>query len=123
MLILAAIILAGLGLVHSYLGEKYLIRRLLKRDNLPVILGSVEATKATLRFAWHITSLSWWGMAGMLAYLQFSQSHAALVFLWMCCGVFLASGIIALWFSKGRHKAWIGFMLVAALTGYAALTL
>ena len=90
---------------------------------MPVILGSVEATKATLRFAWHITSLSWCGMAGMLAYLQFSQNYAVQVFLWMCCAVFLFSGLTALWFGKGRHKAWIGFLLVSALTGYAAFAL
>ena len=35
MLMLAAILLVICGTVHSIMGERYILRRLFKRDNLP----------------------------------------------------------------------------------------
>ena len=43
MLSLAAALLVLTGIAHSYLGERYLLMRLFRRDNLPEILGSVGA--------------------------------------------------------------------------------
>lgn len=54
MLTTVAIILLCMGLTHSYLGEKYILIRLFRRDNIPKLLGSDEFTKGTLRFCWHI---------------------------------------------------------------------
>ena len=66
MLLFAAILLISIGLIHSYLGEKYILIRLFRRDNLPHLQGSDWFTKRTLRFAWHITTLAWWGFAAIL---------------------------------------------------------
>jgi hypothetical protein len=53
---IALVIAAGLTMVlaaaHSYLGERYILTRLFRRDNLPKLLGGVEFTKQTLRFDW-----------------------------------------------------------------------
>ena len=40
MLTIAAILLVLCGVVHSILGERYLLSRLFKRDNLPHLFGS-----------------------------------------------------------------------------------
>lgn len=50
MLLFAAALLIIIGFVHSYLGEKYLLIRLFKRDNLPKLLGSDWFTKRVLRW-------------------------------------------------------------------------
>ena len=55
-----AVLLAG---AHSYLGERYIMVRLLRRDDLPKLFGGVDFTKRTLRFAWHLTSIAWVGLA------------------------------------------------------------
>ncbi|WP_269454649.1 hypothetical protein [Rheinheimera sp. SA_1] len=41
MLIVAAILLLLCGVVHSVLGERYLLSRLFKRDNMPHLFGSI----------------------------------------------------------------------------------
>ncbi|SFD42135.1 hypothetical protein [Pseudoalteromonas denitrificans] len=68
MLVIAAILLFIMALVHSYLGERYILIRLFRRDNLPHLAGSDFFTKGTLRFAWHITSFAWIGLAVLLAF-------------------------------------------------------
>jgi hypothetical protein len=62
----AALLCMLIGVAHSYLGEKYILIRLFRRDNLPKLLGSDWFTKRTLRFAWHLTSIAWWGFAALL---------------------------------------------------------
>ena len=63
---LAAALLFLLGLAHSVLGERYLLTRLFRRDNLPKLLGSTAFTVGTLRFVWHLTTLAWYGLATLL---------------------------------------------------------
>ncbi len=58
LLYLAAFLLMVVSFAHSYLGERFILSRLFKRDNLPKILGSDDFTKRTLRFAWHLTSVA-----------------------------------------------------------------
>ena len=70
MLLIGTILLLIIGLIHSYLGEKYLLIRLFRRDNLPKLLGSDWFTKRVLRFAWHLTTLAWWGFSAILYVLS-----------------------------------------------------
>lgn len=111
---LAAFLLVAIGLAHSYLGERYLLVRLLRRGDLPRLLGSVEFTAQVLRFAWHITTLAWWGFAAILLHLArgplSAQVVAALIGL-----TFVATGLIALVGSRGRHLSWPIFLLIGAL--------
>ena len=120
LLLIAAVLLIFIGLVHSYLGEKYLIQRLFRRDNLPVILGSVENTKRTIRFAWHITTIAWWGIAGVLVVMTLSPGKTYDAVLWMCVIVFGISGLIPL-SQGGRHKSWIVFLTIAGFCAVAAI--
>jgi len=59
LLFLAAALALLLAAAHSYLGERYILIRLLRRTDLPRLFGGVEFTKQTLRFAWHLTSVAW----------------------------------------------------------------
>lgn len=62
-LLLAAGLTILLAAAHSYLGERYILIRLLRREDLPRLFGGVDLTKQTLRFAWHLTSIAWVGLA------------------------------------------------------------
>ncbi len=71
---LAAALMFVTGFAHSYLGERYLLMRLFKRDNLPKLLGDTAFTTGTLRFVWHLTTVVWWG----LAYVVFCAAQSEL---------------------------------------------
>lgn len=91
MLIIASLLLILCGLVHSILGERYILIRLFKCDNLPHIFGSDQFTKGTLRFAWHITSFAWFGFAALLVLLPDSR-----ILLFTVSIIFALSGVFLL---------------------------
>jgi hypothetical protein len=112
MLTAAAIIMLITGIAHSYLGEKYILIRLFRRDNIPELLGSDVFTKNTLRFAWHITSITWFGLA---AVLYFDNNHST-IFLYAVATVTFVSAAMAAYFTQGKHLSWIAFLAVSLLT-------
>jgi len=44
LLVIAAVLLAALGVLHSILGERLIIRSLVRRDDLPPVLGGQAYT-------------------------------------------------------------------------------
>lgn len=113
-LYLAVILTVTVGVAHSWLGERYILIRLFRRDDLPRILGSAEFTMRTLRFAWHITSVAWWGLAAIIFLLAHPPLTARAVGL-VIATTFLIHFAIALIGSKGRHLSWIVFLAISAL--------
>lgn len=114
MLTIAAALIFALGAAHSYLGERYLLSRLLRRDNLPKLLGGTDFTKQTLRFAWHVTTVAWWGFAILLLQVErdeLSAMTAARVIGWTA----IASALLPLVFTRGRHLSWIVMLAIGAL--------
>ena len=107
MLVLAVTLIVFIGFAHSYLGEKYILVRLLRRP-LPKLFGSDDFTRTTLRFAWHITTVAWLGFAALLTQLflgDVSDSDMLIVI-----GMtFSTTAIIALVASRGRHLSWLVF--------------
>ena len=122
MLIAAAALLVLVGLYHSLAGERRLIRPLLAMETLPRLGHGPGYTRALIRTAWHLTTLTWFGIAGILVHLHLTAPDTGDdIILWLICAVFAASGAAALVFSRARHPAWMAFLPVAALTGAAAL--
>ena len=114
MLYLAAILILATGIAHSYLGERYILIRLFRRSDLPQLFGGTAFTVGTLRFAWHLTTVAWFGFAYMLVAIAgtgLDRDHA----LKAIAGVAVVSGFLALFFTKGRHLSWIVFFLIAVL--------
>lgn len=116
-LVLAAVLAIAIGVVHSALGERYIIRRLLRRSDLPVFFGDDSFTRQTIRFAWHLTTVAWFGLAAVLLVLS-----GAMVGVRVSDGVvfavaitFLISALTALIFSRGRHLSWVVFAAITAL--------
>ena len=118
MLLIGTFLLLIIGFIHSYLGEKYLLIRLFKRDNLPKLLGSDWFTKRVLRFAWHLTTLAWWGFAGILYVLTNPSVHSNNEILIIIAIVFALSGIVSFVFTRGKHLSWLFFFIIAATSYY-----
>ncbi len=118
MLLLAAALLLMIALAHSYLGERYILVRLL-RQPLPKLFGSDDFTKRTLRFAWHITSVAWLGFAYLLLQAQHGRFSRAEVLLTICV-TFAITALIALIGGRGRHWSWPVFTAIAILCYLAA---
>jgi hypothetical protein len=100
------------GAAHSYLGERYILTRLFRRADLPHLFGGDAFTKRTLRFAWHLSTVAWWGFAAMLLLLAPgvpTRSHLGAAI----AGTFLITAVITFAVSRGRHFAWPVFLAIA----------
>ncbi|MCP2638275.1 hypothetical protein K0817_017105 [Microbacterium sp. HD4P20] len=118
-LFIAATLLVALGLFHSILGERYIIRRLLRRDDLPKLFGGPEFTAGTIRFAWHITTLLAFGVAAVLVLAALDADQRAIVAaIGITC---LACAVLPIIFTRGRHLSWAIFLVAGALCLVAAV--
>ena len=114
---IAAILFFVLGLGHSILGERYILIRLFRRPNLPKLFGDTFFTVQTLRFAWHITTVAFWGLAGIVVAVAqgVNQPEDLLrVVAWTS----VVSALLPLWFTRGKHLSWLVFLAIAGLLFY-----
>lgn len=116
----AAALLVLVSVAHSYLGEKYLLVRLFRRPDLPHLFGGPEFTIRTLRFAWHLTSVAWLALAGVLVVLAGGPGQERRVLL-VIGAAFLVHFAAALLGSRGKHLSWVVFLAVGMLCLYAAI--
>jgi hypothetical protein len=117
--LVAACLCVALGLAHSYLGERYILMRLFRRSDLPKLFGGTEFTVRTLRFAWHLTSVAWWGAAAL--FVQLAQGPIAATGVAMVLAVvFLVSAGVTLLASRGRHFAWPVFLAIGLIALYGS---
>lgn len=119
-LYIAALLIVLVSVAHSYLGERYILIRLLRRAELPHLFGGTEFTKRTLRFAWHVTSIAWLGLAAVLVIIAGGPGRERLVLLAVAAS-FLLHFAVALIGSKGKHLFWPVFLAIGILCAYAAL--
>ena len=116
----AAVLCALLGVAHSYLGERLILMRLFQRTELPKLWGETEMFKRQLRFAWHVTSIAWVGCGAVFLHMAqgpvASPAIAAIL-----AAVFLLTGAIILFASRGRHFAWPLFVVIGLIALYGAL--
>lgn len=102
-LLIAAALLVAISAAHSYLGERYILIRLFRREDLPRLFGSDSFTRKTLRFAWHITSVAWLGFAAVLVVLA-GPSVQSSTLARIVGATFLVSAAVSCFGSKGRHS-------------------
>jgi hypothetical protein len=118
MLLVAALLIFLTGCAHSYLGERYILMRLFKRNKLPKLFGGTEFTEGTLRFAWHLTTVAWWAFA-LLLVLAHQGALSTANLLHVVAGACLASAALPLVFTRGKHLSWVVFLAVSALVFFA----
>ena len=119
-LLVAAALLALTAIAHSVLGERYILRRLFRRPDLPRLFGSDWFTRRTLRFAWHITSVAWLGFAAVLVVMAGGEVVGRDLLLNAVAVTFVVTAAIACVASRGRHLSWPVFLAVAVLAWLAA---
>lgn len=122
MLEIAAILCLFIGIIHSYLGERYILVRLFRGDRVPYLFGSDYFTKRTLRFAWHITTFAWWGFGYLLMVIASGKENLTKSVLLTISVVFLLSGVFSFSFTKGKHISWVVFWSIAGLSYYVAMS-
>lgn len=113
----AAVLIIVVGAAHSWLGERFIITRLLRRTDLPVLFGDDGFTRATLRFAWHLTTVAWLGLAAILLLLSgaLGAVRAGDAVIFAIAQTFVLSAVLALLVTRGRHLSWVVFSIIAAL--------
>lgn len=111
----------AVGLAHSWLGERYVLMRLFRRDVLPKLFGGTWFTRRVLRFAWHLTTLAWWGFAAQMAWAasRAPGSRGDGAYLRVIAVTFAASAVLTFAASRGRHLAWVVFLAIAACAWWA----
>jgi len=112
MLLIAALLIGALGVAHSVLGERYIIRWVLKQD-LPKLFGGTEFAAGTIRFAWHITTVLALGVATLLALVEFDAPRSAAV--GVIGWTLIACGVLPIYFTRGRHLSWLVFFAAGSL--------
>jgi hypothetical protein len=115
----AAALLVVIGLVHSYLGERFVFRRLFRLSDLPLLRNDRTYTERVLRYAWHLTSVAWWGFAALSLSLAFFPRDIRLLSL-ILGGASAVSGVLILATAGLRHPAWALFLVAGALTCFAS---
>jgi len=121
-LITGAVLTFGIGLAHSYLGERYILIRLFRRTNLPHLFGSDDFTKRTLRFVWHVTTIAWWGLgAVMVVYATSQDDRSGSAALATIALTFIIIAAITLVHTRGRHLSWVVFLVIAVLCWFGSL--
>lgn len=114
MIQLAALLFVALGVAHSILGERYILVRLFRREDLPRIFGNTRFTTETLRFAWHLTTVAWFGFAALLLQIshgQLTPSSAAQII----GGTSIASGLLPLVITRGKHLSWLVLFAIGGI--------
>ncbi|MGA2003456.1 MAG: hypothetical protein ABSG70_08745 [Terriglobales bacterium] len=114
LVLLAAMLLMVTASVHSVLGEQRLIRPLFARRE--GILAS-ELARFVLRFAWHLTSITWLVVGLILVQLVRSPTTARFWAVAATGVAFTGVGLFDAVASRGRHIGW------PLLTGIGVATL
>jgi len=113
-LITGAILALLIAAAHSYLGERFILSRLLRRTELPPLFGNESFTRQTLRFAWHLTSIAWVGMAVVMISFSLDEPHRSRsIALIAICLTFGVNAVVTFCATRGRHLAWIVFIAIA----------
>lgn len=116
----AALLTVAVGIAHSVLGERYILSRLFRREDLPKLFGGSQFTVRTLRLAWHVTSVAWWGFAAVLVLLaRHTVWSAGLSYI--LAATFLVTGAVTLIISRGQHLAWLVFLVIGGVCLYTAI--
>ncbi|WP_133001230.1 hypothetical protein [Luteimonas arsenica] len=119
LLYVAAFLVVALGIAHSLLGERYILARLFRRSDLPKLFGSAEFTTRTLRFAWHITTVAWFGFAALLVHA--ARGDLTVQGMLQIIGfTSVVSGFLPLILTRGRHLSWLVLFVIGGIALWCA---
>lgn len=119
MITAGAFLIFFIGVVHSYLGERFILMRLFRLENIPELFGDDSFTKGTLRFVWHLLTVAWFGFGLMLLWLDGEPAPKNNI-LHIVASVFFISALFSAGLTRGRHLSWVVFVTIAGLLILAA---
>jgi hypothetical protein len=127
--VFAALIAFILGIVHSYMGEKYLVSPILRSEHLiSALTGSVGLKKVALRVCWHFATIAMWGTAATLVFLSSSPLSRTSLVVARIVSLTFAAYTILVFLTPGlrlihlrRHLAWAAFLAIAVLSWLGTL--
>lgn len=113
----AAALTVFIGIVHSWLGEVKIVTPLVAGPVRAPLMEKSAFARGVVRFAWHITTIAWWGFAAILAGFATGPlgGHDKLVLV-AIAATFVISGLLTLISSRGRHLAWPVFLAIGVLS-------
>jgi hypothetical protein len=114
--ILCGILLTVIAVLHSLLGEWYLIRPLYQAD-VPKLFGSRTFARRTIRFVWHLLTIAWAACGLVFLYWATLEYSRVVVVSARILGVaWLLSSLVSLVVTRGRHWiSWVGFLIIGIL--------
>ena len=114
------------GLIHSVLGERLVFSRMRARGIIPTNGGTVlrEHHVRILWATWHVVTALGWCVAALLVWLALPSSTQAVrsVIVPMVVASMVASSLLVLVGTKGKHPGWAGLLAVAALAAVGSYT-
>jgi hypothetical protein len=113
---IAALLSATLAVSHSWLGERLILQPILGLEDLPKLSGSRRGMRKIVRFAWHLTSVYFLAVAAILFYFSHTAVDPAVIKIISVTN--LLSAVITFSVSRGRHYAWVVFLVVGLLTWF-----
>lgn len=120
-LVTAAALTVFIGLVHSWLGEVRLIGPLTAPETRTGLLAKSRFARDVLRFAWHLTTLTWFGVGAVfMIFARAPLDGTGRSVVLALALTMLATGLVILASGRGRHWAWPVFLAIAGCAAYAA---
>ncbi len=108
-----------LGVVHSVLGEMLIFGPLERaRRARPERKPDLRRWQLRiLRTTWHVATLLGWGLGGIILYAHHMNPPLPIVQVIERMGIltFLTSALLILCGTRGRHPAWLVFLIMAFL--------
>jgi hypothetical protein len=117
-LLFAGSVLVLTAAVHSLLGERFILRRLFRRPDLPLLFGDPRFVTQTLRFLWHLFSILLVGLAAVLVAIVDGATTSDVVRIISLTAAL--SALVAGVLSRGRHLSWAAFAAVSIATWLGA---
>lgn len=114
--LIAAFLCFGGGLVHSILGERYIVSRLSGHVDLPVVFRRI------VRTVWHLTAIAWLAISALF-FLMAQAPLAATTVSGVLAVMFLGAAVMTILISHGRYMAWPVFVIIAAIAFWGAYAL
>jgi hypothetical protein len=120
MLFTAGVLAVLLGLIHSILGEVLIFKRLREGGIIPTNGGSLlkERNVRILWASWHLVTVFGWGIGAILCWFALSASEQVVIPSFVTNAVFvtmMASSMLVLIGTKGKHPGWIILLAIAIL--------
>lgn len=118
--LIAAILVVIVGIIHSVLGEVLIFRHLRKNHIVPTLAAPPlrERHVRILWASWHIVTVFGFGFGVVLLWLSQSTQHGDFEPFIKTVTIYsmLASSLLVLWATNGKHPGWFGLGAVALFT-------